>query len=703
MARLSHEHRISRRFHHPAQSAMEYLMTYGWAILIISIVLFALFQLGVFNSSGSAPTAQPGSCRVAKLYSANGGVQASLLGSCSGLKPQFFTQFNGASSDVSLPSTPLSGTGDFTILAWIKTNTAAEQGIVTVGNTACGSGASLSVDSSGYLEEDPSCSTGPTSTPTIVNDGKYYFVGVVYNGPTPGTIQLYVDGAASGGPTSQSLNIQTGSSYIGKDASSHYFNGIITNVQIYNTSLSASEIMTLYQEGIGGAPIPLPGMIGWWPLNGNTDDYSGSGNNGVPTSLSSAGSTSGGTSGGSSSSVATTIATTIATTTISPTCYLLTLTAGSGGTSTTADPANSVGCPTGNFLSGATITLTATPADGYAFTGWTGTSSNSMNPWTFTMPGSDASELAGFINPSTSAWQTTNILNVGSLGLSCVTSSGYIYCLGGANDGALSLTTVQNSLILSSGGTSAWVSQSNALVASEKELSCVTSSGFIYCMGGTPDGSTAVSTVQYAQIIGGGLTTAWQTTNTLSAPEYIHSCVTSSGYIYCMGGYSSGGGSTTVQYAQVLGGAGTSTWQTTNTLAVGEEVHSCVTANDYIYCIGGVHDNRAVQYASILSGGGTSAWSSSDLLSHGEQGFSCITANNYIYCLGGSNIYATAVQYSPLTSGGPAGSFVVQSGNSLVSYVQSESCITANNYIYCMGGAPGGSYKTVQYASLLTG
>ena len=34
-----------------AQSAMEYLMTYGWAILIIAVVLGALFALGVFNST----------------------------------------------------------------------------------------------------------------------------------------------------------------------------------------------------------------------------------------------------------------------------------------------------------------------------------------------------------------------------------------------------------------------------------------------------------------------------------------------------------------------------------------------------------------------------------------------------------------------------------------------------------------------------
>ena len=42
---------ILKRNNFRAQSAMEYLMTYGWAILIISIVLGALFSLGVFSSS----------------------------------------------------------------------------------------------------------------------------------------------------------------------------------------------------------------------------------------------------------------------------------------------------------------------------------------------------------------------------------------------------------------------------------------------------------------------------------------------------------------------------------------------------------------------------------------------------------------------------------------------------------------------------
>ena len=42
-----------------AQAAMEYLMTYGWAILIVIIVAAALYALGVFNPAtwtGSRPT-----------------------------------------------------------------------------------------------------------------------------------------------------------------------------------------------------------------------------------------------------------------------------------------------------------------------------------------------------------------------------------------------------------------------------------------------------------------------------------------------------------------------------------------------------------------------------------------------------------------------------------------------------------------------
>ncbi len=58
-----------------AQSAMEYLMTYGWAILIIAVVLAALFELGVFNGSNLAPQAciaQAGFVCRNPVYTSNG-------------------------------------------------------------------------------------------------------------------------------------------------------------------------------------------------------------------------------------------------------------------------------------------------------------------------------------------------------------------------------------------------------------------------------------------------------------------------------------------------------------------------------------------------------------------------------------------------------------------------------------------------------
>jgi hypothetical protein len=42
------------------QGAMEYLMSYGWAILVVMVVGAALWQLGIFNMGGSVPPTSSG-------------------------------------------------------------------------------------------------------------------------------------------------------------------------------------------------------------------------------------------------------------------------------------------------------------------------------------------------------------------------------------------------------------------------------------------------------------------------------------------------------------------------------------------------------------------------------------------------------------------------------------------------------------------
>ena len=68
-------------------------------------------------------------------------------------------------------------------------------------------------------------------------------------------------------------------------AGTYYFNGSIADVQVYNTSLDANSVSALYVEGIGGAPITVQNMVAWWPLNGDTLDYSGNLNNGASTKV----------------------------------------------------------------------------------------------------------------------------------------------------------------------------------------------------------------------------------------------------------------------------------------------------------------------------------------------------------------------------------------------------------------------------------
>ena len=70
------------------QSAMEYLMTYGWAILVIAVVLGVLYSLGVFNPSNFAPKAQPGSCQVFRPNGPGTSYDLNLEGTCNGELPQ---------------------------------------------------------------------------------------------------------------------------------------------------------------------------------------------------------------------------------------------------------------------------------------------------------------------------------------------------------------------------------------------------------------------------------------------------------------------------------------------------------------------------------------------------------------------------------------------------------------------------------------
>ena len=111
-----------------SQSAMEYLMTYGWAVLIIAVVLAALYSLGVFNSATWGPRASPGSCKVFRSTAVT-----TLEGVCNNVIPRSVAQFSGASSVVKVPySSSLSLTSQATMSGWYYVNSVSPTLIGTV-------------------------------------------------------------------------------------------------------------------------------------------------------------------------------------------------------------------------------------------------------------------------------------------------------------------------------------------------------------------------------------------------------------------------------------------------------------------------------------------------------------------------------------------------------------------------------------------
>ncbi len=60
------------------QAAMEYLMTYGWAILVIVIVLAALLYLGIFNLNPPEVCTMPAGMSCTKSYLSSTGDNVSI-------------------------------------------------------------------------------------------------------------------------------------------------------------------------------------------------------------------------------------------------------------------------------------------------------------------------------------------------------------------------------------------------------------------------------------------------------------------------------------------------------------------------------------------------------------------------------------------------------------------------------------------------
>jgi len=295
-----------------------------------------------------------------------------------------------------------------------------------------------------------------------------------------------------------------------------------------------------------------------------------------------------------------------------------------------------------------------------------------------------------------------------SSGESCVTDSGFLYCVGGSFVGA----GVYYAQLGLDGGAGAWKSTTAYRVSIEDE-SCVSytvsasQDDMVLCVGGTdPNGSTPTNQTYAASLSpDGGIVGAWNPQVDYPVPISGASCVVDSGVdgftgvqVVCIGGDTQGGPTGAVYYAPVLPSGGVGDWSSTVSYPSPVDSHSCVSSQVYVYCIAGLVDHNftdSVHYAQFSSSGGIAgAWSQTASYPIKVTNTDCVTTEgykDYVFCVGGlvqSGGGTGDVFYARLshTGGGIEGSWMP--ATSYVGGFDYNSCVEAISTIWCdWGGA----------------
>jgi outer membrane protein assembly factor BamB len=186
--------------------------------------------------------------------------------------------FNGVNSYIRLASQPPLSQG-FTFVAWVKLPSLVPSGYMEIFNNNQFFIRKSSVGEGNYFDAFVKLSDGsvePRARGIPAMGGKWTFVAATWDKTY---LKIYINGVLIGSSTRQgSLTSTTVEADIGRgeqaNPSTNYWNGMIANVQIYNTSLTPQQIQQLYLQGINSLPIPNAGLVGWWPLQGNANDYS---------------------------------------------------------------------------------------------------------------------------------------------------------------------------------------------------------------------------------------------------------------------------------------------------------------------------------------------------------------------------------------------------------------------------------------------
>ena len=351
-------------------------------------------------------------------------------------------------------------------------------------------------------------------------------------------------------------------------------------------------------------------------------------------------------------------------------------------------------------------------------------------------------------------WLATTSLPQTTSSATSVVYNGYVYEIGGDNLTNV-LATVYYAPILSSGALGSWTATTSLPVATDQATS-VAYNGYVYEIGGYNSGGSALTTVDYLDVnpsptpvppISNTATTntnqvslSWnsvpgasvyniyrstsptfsnateyvsntnsftdtniQQTSSLLQTTEVATSVVYNGYVYEIGGYSSGV-SAIVDYAPINSNGILGSWTATTPLPVATMDATSVVYNGYVYEIGGCNNcnpSSTVYYASINSNGTLGTWNATTPLLAATDGATSVVYNGYVYEIGGYNgsAYVATVDYAPINSNGTIGTWTATTP--LLVAVDLATSVVYNGYVYEIGGWNGSAnFATVDYAPI---
>lgn len=229
----------------------------------IAILLFA------FNSNAQIPTNGLigwfpfNGNTIDESNSTNDGVNnGAILASDRFGNPNSAFNFNGTSSYISVPNIAQVGNAARTISAWIKTNSAIQNCVISTGDYNLNSISFNFVVGYSYGSSPQAGTVGVMgfnndyypSTGTLVNDSQWHLICATYDGA--GSLKIYVDGQLNN-TANYTYNTNGQFNYIGKSndinnagANQYFFDGLIDDVGFWNRELIASEVNQLFNSGI---------------------------------------------------------------------------------------------------------------------------------------------------------------------------------------------------------------------------------------------------------------------------------------------------------------------------------------------------------------------------------------------------------------------------------------------------------------------